>query len=146
MCVACKHPPQHRTHTHTTPRYNSVSDDIDEADLDAELAALEDDLEALGEEEGDALATGATGDAMPAYLQPCTCVWMLRTGNRCIMHLYTLQSQPTDPCPPHPRPNNSLTAALPVEPSNLPEAKMGARLAGVQAKTDEYGLPVASHS
>jgi hypothetical protein len=45
----------------------SVSDDIDEADLDAELAALEDDLEGLEVEEG------ATGEAAstPAYLQPC---------------------------------------------------------------------------
>ncbi len=50
-----------------------MSDEIDEADLDAELEALEDDLEAVGEED-EALATGSAADAMPAYLQPCTCV------------------------------------------------------------------------
>lgn len=35
-----------------------------------------------------------------------------------------------------PPPYARTTAALPVEPSNTPEAKVG-------AKTDEYGLPVA---
>ena len=38
-------------------RNYGVSDEIDEADLDAELAALEDDLEGLGEEEGRPLPT-----------------------------------------------------------------------------------------
>jgi len=42
---------------------NSVPDDVDEADLDAELAMLEDDLEGIGEEEADANVT-------PSYLQP----------------------------------------------------------------------------
>ena len=123
--------------------------------MDAELAALEDDLEALGEEEGDALATGATGDAMPAYLQPCTCVWVwgfVWDGwMECVCMLCYARhkvNQLTTP-PQHstsPQTKLILTAALPVEPSNLPEAKVGARPAGVQAKTDEYGLPVASHS
>lgn len=40
-----------------------VPDDIDEADLDAELAMLEDDLEGLEEAEGESSAT-------PSYLQP----------------------------------------------------------------------------
>jgi len=34
-------------------RNYGVSDDIDEADLDAELAGLEDELEGMGEEEGE---------------------------------------------------------------------------------------------
>ena len=34
-------------------RNYGVSDDLDEADLDAELAGLEDELEGLGEEEGE---------------------------------------------------------------------------------------------
>lgn len=46
----------------------SVSDDIDEADLDAELAGLEDELEGLDVEEA---PTGETASAAPAYLQPC---------------------------------------------------------------------------
>ena len=57
---------------HPSIHPSSVSDDIDEADLDAELAALEDDLEGLDVEE-------ATADSQstPAYLQPCKSMYHL---------------------------------------------------------------------
>ena len=53
-------------HTYIHTYIHSVSDDIDEADLDAELAGLEDELEGLEVEEGAA----AEADSTPAYLQP----------------------------------------------------------------------------
>jgi len=43
-------------------RNYGVSDDIDEADLDAELAGLEDELEGVGEEEGEACGRGEGGE------------------------------------------------------------------------------------
>ncbi|TFJ82334.1 hypothetical protein NSK_006344 [Nannochloropsis salina CCMP1776] len=49
-------------------RNYGVSDEIDEADLDAELAGLEDELEGLGEMEAD--ATASSVEATPAYLLP----------------------------------------------------------------------------
>lgn len=42
-------------------RNYGVSDDIDEADLDAELAGLEDELEGMGEVEGEKEAEGGGG-------------------------------------------------------------------------------------
>lgn len=71
-------------------RYHSTPADLDDADLDAELAAL-------GEEDWDSIGADTSGTLLVHTLSPCACVWVNLWVNLCcvapLVHNYDLAEE-----------------------------------------------------
>ena len=123
-------------------RNYGVSDDIDEADLDAELAGLEDELEGMGEEEGEQSGgeDGREGgrEGRDVYeivyqLSAAEITFLFFSHPSSSSSLLTLTADAAGATA-----ESTPSYLLPSEPLNMPEARLGAK-----TTTDEFGLPVA---